>query len=57
MLQKMIFLFNKIVFFFGGDNKKGDRKVNARAYCSWFNFKGPDQQKKVSMLSGGERNR
>ncbi|KAH8940692.1 hypothetical protein BDL97_15G102800 [Sphagnum fallax] len=35
----------------------GDRKVNARAYCSWFNFKGPDQQKKVSMLSGGERNR
>jgi ATPase subunit of ABC transporter with duplicated ATPase domains len=57
MLQKMIFLFNKFVFFFGGDNKKGDRKVNARAYCSWFNFKGPDQQKKVSMLSGGERNR
>ena len=32
-------------------------KVNSRAYCSWFNFKGPDQQKKVGVLSGGERNR
>jgi ABC-type multidrug transport system ATPase subunit len=31
--------------------------VNARAYCSWFNFKGSDQQKKVGTLSGGERNR
>ncbi len=35
----------------------GKREVNSRAYCGWFNFKGPDQQKKVSMLSGGERNR
>ncbi len=33
------------------------REVNSRAYVSWFNFKGPDQQKKVGMLSGGERNR
>ncbi|HEY3354047.1 MAG TPA: energy-dependent translational throttle protein EttA [Polyangia bacterium] len=35
----------------------GKRKVNARAYCSGFNFRGGDQQKKVGMLSGGERNR
>ncbi|HEX8213048.1 MAG TPA: energy-dependent translational throttle protein EttA [Longimicrobium sp.] len=35
----------------------GKLKVNARAYCSWFNFKGSDQQKKVGTLSGGERNR
>ena len=35
----------------------GDAEVNARAYCSSFNFKGGDQQKKVSLLSGGERNR
>jgi energy-dependent translational throttle protein EttA len=35
----------------------GTRKVNARGYCSSFNFAGSDQQKKVSMLSGGERNR
>lgn len=33
------------------------RLVNTRAYCSWYNFKGADQQKKVGMLSGGERNR
>lgn len=33
------------------------RRVNMRAYCSWFNFKGSDQQKKVGSLSGGERNR
>ena len=33
------------------------RKVNTRAYCSWFGFKGGDQQKKVGILSGGERNR
>jgi energy-dependent translational throttle protein EttA len=32
-------------------------KVNSRAYCSWFGFKGSDQQKKVGVLSGGERNR
>jgi sulfate-transporting ATPase len=31
--------------------------VNSRAYCSWFGFKGGDQQKKVGVLSGGERNR
>jgi len=37
--------------------KLGDAEVNARAYCSAFNFKGGDQQKKVSLLSGGERNR
>ncbi|MEM9128710.1 MAG: energy-dependent translational throttle protein EttA [Pseudomonadota bacterium] len=35
----------------------GDASVNSRAYCSAFNFKGGDQQKKVSLLSGGERNR
>jgi len=35
----------------------GGREVNARAYCSWFNFRGGDQQKKVGKLSGGERNR
>lgn len=28
-----------------------------RAYCSWFNFRSADQQKKVGVLSGGERNR
>jgi ATP-binding cassette ChvD family protein len=35
----------------------GKREVNSRAYCAWFGFKGSDQQKKVGMLSGGERNR
>ncbi len=35
----------------------GDRQVNSRAYVAGFNFKGSDQQKKVSKLSGGERNR
>jgi energy-dependent translational throttle protein EttA len=35
----------------------GKREINARGYLSSFNFKGPDQQKKVSALSGGERNR
>ncbi|MCH9825821.1 MAG: energy-dependent translational throttle protein EttA [Alphaproteobacteria bacterium] len=35
----------------------GDAEVNSRAYCSSFNFKGGDQQKKLSLLSGGERNR
>ena len=35
----------------------GDAEVNGRAYCSAFNFKGTTQQKKVSLLSGGERNR
>jgi energy-dependent translational throttle protein EttA len=33
------------------------RSVNGRAYCTWFGFKGSDQQKKVGVLSGGERNR
>ncbi|MDP4593936.1 MAG: energy-dependent translational throttle protein EttA [Beijerinckiaceae bacterium] len=35
----------------------GKREMNSRGYCSSFNFKGADQQKKVGMLSGGERNR
>jgi ATP-binding cassette ChvD family protein len=35
----------------------GTREVNSRQYVSWFNFKGGDQQKRVSDLSGGERNR
>jgi ATP-binding cassette ChvD family protein len=35
----------------------GGRKINARAYVSRFNFRGPDQEKKVGNLSGGERNR
>ncbi len=35
----------------------GDAQMNSRAYCSAFNFKGGDQQKKVGLLSGGERNR
>lgn len=35
----------------------GDATMNSRAYCSAFNFKGSDQQKKVGTLSGGERNR
>ena len=43
----------------GGDDtlKLGNREVNSRAYVGRFNFSGSDQQKKVSMLSGGERNR
>ena len=43
----------------GGDDtiKLGSREVNSRAYVGRFNFSGADQQKKVSMLSGGERNR
>ncbi len=35
----------------------GSREVNSRQYVSWFNFRGSDQQKRVSDLSGGERNR
>ena len=35
----------------------GKREMNSRAYCSAFNFRGADQQKKVGQLSGGERNR
>ncbi|MEZ4369198.1 MAG: energy-dependent translational throttle protein EttA [Polyangiaceae bacterium] len=35
----------------------GKREVKARAYCSWFGFRGSDQQKPVGKLSGGERNR
>jgi sulfate-transporting ATPase len=42
----------------GGDEVElGKRAVASRAYCSWFNFKGRDQQRKVGSLSGGERNR
>src|SRR4029434_7708754 len=43
----------------GGEDtlKLGAREVNSRAYVARFNFSGSDQQKKVSMLSGGERNR
>ena len=37
--------------------KVGGREVNSRAYVGSFNFKGADQQKKVGLLSGGERNR
>src|SRR6056297_1456001 len=37
--------------------KLGDAEMNSRAYCSAFNFKGGDQQKKVGLLFGGERNR
>lgn len=35
----------------------GGRSIAMRAYASWFNFKGADQQKSVGVLSGGERNR
>jgi ATP-binding cassette ChvD family protein len=35
----------------------GKRKINARSYVNRFNFRGPDQEKKVGVLSGGERNR
>jgi energy-dependent translational throttle protein EttA len=43
----------------GGDEEitLGKKLVKSRAYCSSFNFKGSDQQKKIGMLSGGERNR
>jgi ATPase subunit of ABC transporter with duplicated ATPase domains len=43
----------------GGEDslKLGNREVNSRAYVARFNFSGSDQQKKVGMLSGGERNR
>jgi ATP-binding cassette ChvD family protein len=43
----------------GGDEviALGKREINSRAYTSAFNFRGPDQQKKVGQLSGGERNR
>jgi ATP-binding cassette ChvD family protein len=43
----------------GGEDELdfGGRRVNARAYCAGFNFRGPDQQKLVKDLSGGERNR
>jgi energy-dependent translational throttle protein EttA len=37
--------------------KAGNRSINARAYCTGFGFRGPDQQKRVGNLSGGERNR
>jgi sulfate-transporting ATPase len=42
----------------GLDNlEMGGRKINSRAYVNRFNFRGPDQEKKVGTLSGGERNR
>jgi energy-dependent translational throttle protein EttA len=43
----------------GGEDELvlGRRTVASRAYCSWFNFKGATQQRKVGTLSGGERNR
>jgi ATP-binding cassette ChvD family protein len=43
----------------GGEDELdfGGKRVNARAYCAGFNFRGPDQQKLVKDLSGGERNR
>jgi ATP-binding cassette ChvD family protein len=41
----------------GEDVQLGKRQVNSRSYVARFNFSGSDQQKKVSMLSGGERNR
>ncbi|MFH1496226.1 MAG: energy-dependent translational throttle protein EttA [Verrucomicrobiota bacterium] len=43
----------------GEENLKlgGNREINARAYCAQFGFTGADQQKKVGILSGGERNR
>jgi ATPase subunit of ABC transporter with duplicated ATPase domains len=43
----------------GGEDELilGKRKINSRAYVSWFNFRGRDQQRPVGVLSGGERNR
>ena len=43
----------------GGEEKiaLGSREISSRAYCSWFGFKGSDQQKKLGTMSGGERNR
>ena len=43
----------------GGEDELtlGRRTVASRAYCAWFNFKGPAQQRRVGTLSGGERNR
>ena len=39
------------------DGTISGKEVNSRAYCAWYNFSGADQQKKVGVLSGGERNR
>ncbi|MCL2069875.1 MAG: energy-dependent translational throttle protein EttA [Treponema sp.] len=41
----------------GAVDGRGGKEVNSRAYCAWYNFSGADQQKKVGVLSGGERNR
>ncbi|MDR2617417.1 MAG: energy-dependent translational throttle protein EttA [Treponema sp.] len=41
----------------GSDNGPGVKEVSSRAYCAWYNFSGADQQKKIGVLSGGERNR
>jgi ATP-binding cassette ChvD family protein len=40
-----------------GSKEGTQREVSSRAYCAWYNFSGADQQKKVGVLSGGERNR
>ena len=50
--------FRRFAVFQGRDTiQLGAMEVNARAYCNRFNFSGQDQQKKVDVLSGGERNR
>ena len=41
----------------GAVDGTGGKEVNSRSYCAWYNFSGADQQKKVGILSGGERNR
>ncbi len=48
---------NKGTLAFGDEIKVGNRTMHGRAYVAGFNFKGSDQQKKVGVLSGGERNR
>ena len=50
-------VYEEITAGIGEEVSFGERKVPARAYCSWFNFRGADQTKKVGELSGGERNR
>ena len=54
-------VFDRQVWAEIGDAKEeivlGTKRVKTRAYCSWFGFRGPDQQKLVANLSGGERNR
>ena len=50
-------VYEEITAGIGEEVSFGERKVPARAYCSWFNFRGADQTKRVGDLSGGERNR